>query len=177
MESFSKAEVAILSVLLGWILGQGAELIKAWTKRRSLVKAFKTELHDLKSHLEESKRFCIKGMDGLKKGDPALVWPQNAVKPIYDNYYKDICILLKETDRRMVNHIFGHIAGFHETIDKSNTSKNAMLCYYQLLNDIFWAIGTIECYLEGKSNVLNEDEVKYQKIKSELIELGAKYLT
>lgn len=66
MIELSKSETALLAVILGWFLGQGAELFKSYIARKKMLKAFYFELDDILDHLNESKERC---KSGLKKQD------------------------------------------------------------------------------------------------------------
>ncbi|MDF5198382.1 hypothetical protein P3670_25525, partial [Vibrio parahaemolyticus] len=100
METLSKVEITLLAVFLGWFLGQGAELLKSYWKRRVLLKAFYNELGDISDHLNESMSKCESGLINLLKTHQSSVSPHPVVRPIYDNYYKDICTFLSPDQRK-----------------------------------------------------------------------------
>ncbi|MBE0365740.1 hypothetical protein PULV_b0388 [Pseudoalteromonas ulvae UL12] len=165
MDNLSKAEIAILSVFLGWFLGQGAEFIKSFIKQRRTLKALYLELSDMSEHLKNSKNRCAKSLCEFLDNQNGIILPQPVSTPIYDNFYKDICMKLTSEQRKTCHQIYAHAISFNnklselsEQVDKSDIPNKLIEAHI----DAAWAHELIDHFIEhdGKSSLLeNKDKV------------------
>ncbi len=168
METLSKVEITLLAVFLGWFLGQGAELLKSYWKRRVLLKAFYNELGDISDHLNESMSKCESGLINLLKTHQSSVSPHPVVRPIYDNYYKDICTFLSPDQRKIINQIHGHVASFNERLSSSGEQKNLDTNFMCMYTDAAWAKESISYLIQYKgSKLLTDDLSKIESINKD----------
>ena len=168
MIELSKSETALLAVTLGWFLGQGAELFKSYIARKKMLKAFYSELDDILEHLNESKEKCESSLK--KTGYETVISPQQIVRPVYENYYKDIYTALTPSKRKAINQIHGHVTSFNQRLVAiDNSFNNLKLKFLAAYIDALWATELIQHLKDfNGTKELKDDEDKITLINAEI---------
>ena len=120
---------ALVSVVLGWVLGQGATIVKDWRALRRLRHGLITELEDLREDLRRVTLFHMHQLQYFAHGRISF----NTVTPIthlfFQTYYKDIFARLNRAQRISYQHT-------HAAIDVVNARNEEMATYLDKLRDV-----------------------------------------
>ncbi|SFM70952.1 hypothetical protein [Marinobacter zhejiangensis] len=167
MEELSKSTVTLLGVVVGWLLGQGSELLRSHLKNRKLVGALNAELKDLQAHLEKSMERCAKSIN-TDDAPRATIWPHAITHPIYTQYYPEICLHITSDQRLSINSIYGHIATFNQRLAGDYAPQAIKRGLFLAYVDAKWAYELIDYYFRhnGKRN-LADDEAKIREINAD----------
>ncbi|MBH0027333.1 hypothetical protein I6F53_10060 [Pseudoalteromonas sp. SWN29] len=168
MIELSKSETALLAVVLGWFLGQGAELFKSYIARKKMLKAFYSELDDILDHLNQSKEKCESGLKNARY--KTVMCPQKIIRPVYDSYYKDIYTSLTPSKRKAINKIHGHVTSFNQRLVAIDESFNNLeLKFLAAYIDALWAAELIKHLKDfNGTKELKDDEDKITLINTEI---------
>ena len=87
-----------------------------------MLKAFYAELDDILEHLNESKERCESSLKTT--GYETVTSSQQNVRPVYENYYKDIYTSLTPSKRKAINQIHGYVTSFTQRLVAIDDSFN-----------------------------------------------------
>lgn len=165
MNELSKAQIALLATLIGWVLGQGAEIFRSKIKDRKIKKALLSELSDVSSKLKLNMELCERTLAAINGGmEGVTVFPQPILMPIYTNKYSDACMLFSSSQREGLNVAFSHILAINKRLE-SVSNKDPKTKLTEIYIDIIWAQEAIEYYFAHKGErQLRDDEEKLNKI-------------
>ncbi|WP_133472016.1 hypothetical protein [Paraglaciecola marina] len=157
MEELSKAEITLLGVVIGWVLGQGAELLRIYFKNKKLIKALNSELIDMDVRLEKALARCIQSIEGADN-PRATIWPSAITHPIYTEYYPEICLNIKSDQRHSIDAIFGHMNTYNQRLADSYDPKNIKSGLLLVYVEAKWASELIKYHFlhKGKKELTND---------------------
>ena len=108
---------AVIGVLLGWFLVQGADLIKNWWNNKRIRKALLTELEDLQQQLEMLEQFYVQELQLVVHETVYPELPIRLANPIYIKHYTDVFLKLNYEQRNSYQTIHGLIERMNATMD------------------------------------------------------------
>ena len=161
MDNLTKAQIALLATLLGWLLGQGAELIRSYLKNRVIKKALLAELSDILNKLKLNTELCEKSITALNEGLKGVtVYPQPILLPIYNNKYSEACMLFNAKQRESLNVIYSHILAINKRLDSPNNNDSATRLF-EIFVDSIWAQESIKYFFShnGSKQLRDDDDV------------------
>lgn len=133
----SKLEIAISTLLLGFILGQAVDFIKyKWAIIRK-QKALDSEIDDIVSEFSERMSRIQQIIRSISDSHIAVPVPGTINTVIYDSSYPDIAAFYGRNERKSINHIYSHTKNYNLEVnngDRSNlklAKKSLFLLYSQ----------------------------------------------
>lgn len=106
--------ISLISVFVGWFLGQGSELIKNWVTTFRLKKSLLIELEDVRDELRRTaaiyeRKLQIYSLSGI---EPSVPLPLSHY--FFQNYYKDVLNKLNREQRLSYQIIHAHVSSLNE---------------------------------------------------------------
>lgn len=123
-----KAALPVACVFLGWLLGQGAIVIRDWRSRRRLKKGLETELEDLRSELRRVTMIRQRQLQVLTLGGIEAAYPTPINNFFYKHHFKDVFAHLNREQRLSYQHI-------HSAVDMVNAGSEEQMQYLKAFRD------------------------------------------
>lgn len=113
--------ISIISVFVGWFLGQGSELLKNFVSSIKLKKSLLLELHDIKEELIRTsaifeRKLQIYSLKGIESSVPLELSHY-----YFQNFYKDVFNKLKREQRLSYQIIHAHVNALNDSFKELNT--------------------------------------------------------
>ena len=177
----SEFEIAISTLLLGFVLGQAIDFTKyrwgIYRKKRAvcdevldICKNFKEKASRVKTILRETNTGEVRG-----------TWiPASISRVIFNHHYAEVAPFFTREERAELTVIYQCVDNFNEAL--STGDYNNLVSYNKLMLSLYcqslMGCATIEYYLVHKGKLrINDNNEKMEKIQAEIQELVDKYHT
>ena len=136
----TKFQVAVITLLIGFVLGQSVDYLKyKWSINRK-KKALGSEIDDLAADFHEKItriEQIIKGIDDSGSGFHQL--PRKLYTTIYDKHYAEVAPFYERIERKSIYIIYSHAENFNEELIRkdrkhiSEAKKSLFSMYVQCM--------------------------------------------
>ncbi|MBE4368139.1 hypothetical protein [Vibrio parahaemolyticus] len=159
--------VALISVGIGWALAQLSDIIKKANQQRSLKRALRAELSDIKRNVDVAVELCVNFRENVNNTQYGVITPHSIKTHVFDNFYPTIYADFNADERYAIAKIYGHVEYFNNALS-SITQENVRNAFGDMYSALLWLQACIIQYENDPKKQVSDNDVEVKRVNDKL---------
>ncbi|EJG1189257.1 hypothetical protein ACEV8A_24815 [Vibrio parahaemolyticus] len=160
--------VALISVGIGWLLAQLTDAIKKVHQQRTLKRALKAELSDIKRNADVAIELCVNFRENVSNTQYGVITPHSIKTHVFDNFYPTIYADFDPEERYAIAKIYGHVEFFNNALS-SICQENVRNSFGDMFSALLWLQACINQYENDPKKQISDDNVEVERVNKEVL--------